>query len=377
LNKIVHVITGLANGGAEGVLYRLCKYDNNHVHVVISLTDEGKYASLLEKEGVQVHCLNLQLGISLLRRLWLLYRLIQKNRPNVLQTWMYHADLIGGVIAKFAGVEQIIWNVRHTTLETGKSKRSTILIAKLCARLSHWVPNKIIYCAHKAQSVHENLGYIKSKSCIISNGYDLRLYDHNTLYREKFRRELGVLKEEVLLGMVGRFDPQKDHFNLIAALDMVKKSGCEVKLALIGRGLDDKNQVLVDYIRSYNLTQEVFLLGQRTDIPSVMNGLDIHVLSSAFGEAFPNVLAEAMACGTPCVTTDVGDSPLIVGDSGWIVPGRNPEALSDAVIQAIREKHEYNQAWLNRKEVCRSRIASNFSIQKMVDSYYNAWFGNV
>lgn len=370
--KIFHIITGLNNGGAEGVLYRLCKYDTKHKHVVISMMDEGKYGSMLKDAGIEVYCLNMKPGRVSLSGLWQLFKLLRMHKPDVVQTWMYHADLIGGVIARLAGVKHVFWNVRHTTLEPGQSKRSTIWVAKACAFVSGWIPKKIIYCAHEAKTVHEALGYKQGKAEIIGNGYDLAQFSIDAEWRIAFRTELKLAHDDTLIGMVGRFDAQKDHANLVRALGLVRKAGYNFKVALIGKDLDANNQPLLNHIGVNQLTENVILLGQRNDIPAVMNGLDLHVLSSS-SEGFPNVLAEAMACGTSCVTTDVGDAALIVGDVGWVVPPKDSQALAKAIMQALEEKQYNHQAWLERKDVCRNRIVENFSIEKMIVAYHRIW----
>ena len=372
--NILHIITGLNNGGAEGVLYRLCKFDTVNKHIVISMMDKGKHGSLLCEVGIVVHCLNMPQGRVTFSGLWRLFKLIREHKPDVVQTWMYHADLIGGLVARLTGVKHVFWNVRHTTLDPGKSKRSTIWVAKVCAVISAWVPRKIVYCAHKAQAVHEAMGYKKGKAEIISNGFDFTQFSIDSFSRATFRSELGLNDDLSLIGMVGRYHPQKDHINLIKALCLVKKANYNFKLVLIGRDLDAKNQILLNHIRDNRLMEKVILLGQRTDISTVMNGLDLHILSSSFGEAFPNVVAEAMLCGTPCVVTDVGDAALIVGESGWIVPPKEPQSLANSIIQAFQEKQTNQQAWLLRKEACRSRIVDNFSMEKMKESYRRVWF---
>ena len=372
--KILHVITGLNNGGAEGVLYRLCKYDNICQHVIISMMGEGKYGPLLKDLGIEVHCLNMPQGRLSILGLWRLFKLISNNKPDVVQTWMYHADLIGGLVARFAGMKHVFWNVRHTTLDPGKSKRSTIWVAKVCAIISGWVPRKIVYCAHKAKAVHEATGYKKGKAEIIHNGFDFTQFSIDNFSRAAFRSELGLNNDVSLIGMVGRYHPQKDHISLIKALCLVKKQNYNFKLVLIGRELNAINQTFLNHIRDNRLTENVILLGQRTDISTVMNGLDLHILSSSFGEAFPNVVAEAMLCGTPCVVTDVGDAALIVGESGWIVPPKELQSLANSIMQALQEKQTNQQAWLLRKEACRSRIVDNFSMEKMKESYRRVWF---
>lgn len=374
MKKILHIITGLKNGGAEGVLYRLCKHDKSCNHIVISLTDEGKYSSLLEQEGIETHCLYIGRGFTFPLALWRLFNLLRKHKPDVVQNWMYHADLIGGIVARLAGIKHVFWNVRHTALEPGKSKRSTILIAKMCSFLSNKIPKKIMYCAYEAQIVHEAQGYQQGKGYVVPNGYDLTKFSISTAIGKEFREAVSVNDDDFLIGMVGRYNPQKDHENLIHALGLVRSSGIEFKLVLIGVDLDAKNQEVIAQIEMHNLFNNVLLLGQRTDIPSAMNGLDIHVLSSSFGEAFPNVLAEAMACGTPCVTTDVGDAALIVGDTGWIVEPKKPYLLAHAIVQAMEDKKADVEGWVLRQKNCRNRIVENFNIEKMIEHYHNTWF---
>jgi len=372
--KIFHVITGLNNGGAEAVLFRLCTYDKVHKHIVVSLIDAGKYGPLLQEKGIVVYSLNMPVGRVTISGLLNLYKLIKIHNPDIVQTWMYHADLIGGVVAKLAGIRTVLWNIRHSTLETGKSKRTTLLVAKLCAWLSHFLPEKIICCAHKAQKVHSTLGYDSTKMAVISNGYDLGMFKPSVEQYQAFRVECVVDSNVFFMGMVGRFDVQKDHFGLLGALSIVKKSGYKFKFSLIGKSLNSQNTMLVEKIHSFGLDKYLLLLDQRNDIPNVMNGLDCHVLSSSFGEAFPNVLAEAMACGIPCVTTDVGDATLIVGDTGWVVPPKDSHALARAIMNVMDEKKFKLKRWKERKVTARKRVEENFSIERMVGKYHEIWF---
>jgi glycosyltransferase involved in cell wall biosynthesis len=371
---VLHIITGLSDGGAEGVLYRLCKFDSANKHIVVSLMDEGKYGSILKDLGVDLHCLNMRQGWVTFSGVWRLFKLIHKNKPDVVQTWMYHADLIGGVVARLAGVRLVFWNIRHTTLESGKSKKSTILVAKLCARLSGVVPIGIVCCAQEALRVHSELGYKASKMTVIGNGYDLFFFNPHETLGVTFRNELNIEVDTMLLGMVGRFNPQKDHFGLLKSLVILKESMPNFKFALVGRDMNISNTVLNVEIKKMDLESNVLLLDQRTDVAKVMNGLEIHVLSSSFGEAFPNVLAEAMACGTPCITTDIGDASVIVGTTGWVVPPKDPNALANAILDAIQEKTHNHQAWIKRKQACRNRIVENFGIERMVANYHQVWF---
>lgn len=363
--KVIHIITGLNDGGAEAVLYRLCTHESVANHHAISMMGEGKYGPLLRQAGVSVSCLNMPQGRVTPNGLWRLWRLLRQERPAVVQTWMYHADLIGGVLARLAGVKRVFWGIHHTTLDARHSKRSTILVAKLCAVLSRWVPTAIVCCAQKALQVHRDLGYV-GKMQVIPNGYDLSRFAVNDAAGGRLRAEWGI-GDRYLLGMVGRFDPQKDHKNFLAALAELKRRGVAFAAVLVGRGLDASNPQLAGWLTELGLEAEVRLLGQRSDIPDVMNALDVHVLSSAF-EAFPNVVAEAMACGTPAIATQVGDAALIVGDTGWVVPPQDAAALADALL-AAREAMNDADAWAARRAAARQRVEENFSLRRMVASY--------
>ena len=144
MTRITHIITGLNDGGAEGVLYRLCTHDTENCHVVVSLMDDGKYGPLLRAAGVEVHCLGMPRGRVRVKALWRLWQLFRSQQTDVVQTWMYHADLIGGMIARLAGISALCWGIRHTTLDRECSLRSTIFVAQLCARTSRWMPRVIV-----------------------------------------------------------------------------------------------------------------------------------------------------------------------------------------------------------------------------------------
>lgn len=370
--KVLHIITGLNDGGAEGVLYRLCTNDNRYEHVVISLLGMGKYGPMLQKQGILVYCLDLKRGSLTLAALRKLYKILKQERPNVIQTWMYHGDLIGGLVARMAGIKKIYWNIRHSTLEKGKSAQSTIYIAKASAILSRWIPRKIICCARSALKIHAGLGYARDKMLVIGNGYEIDRFRPNKQLGLQIRQEFRLSEEIPVLGMVARFDPQKDHNNLLKALKVVKDSGVSFKCLLVGKRIDTANSDLCQKIKSLELEEQVLLLGQRADIPSIMNAIDLHLLSSS-SEAFPNVLAEAMACKTPCISTDVGDAKEIVGDTGWIVSPNDPHQLGQAIIEALDEKKECPSNWMEREKIARDRIVKEFSLNKMLNSYHDVW----
>lgn len=373
MKTVLHIITSLNDGGAEAVLYRLCAYDRGNRHHVISLLDAGKYGPRLEQLGVSVTCLNMPRGRVTFRGLRGLWAELKRQNPDVVQTWMYHADFLGGIVTKLTSRARVYWGIHNTTLDIGKSSRGTIIVAKLCALLSPIVPRTIICCAEKSKEVHTALGYVANKMRVVPNGYDFSIFKQDCAAGNAVREKLGLDLAEPVIGLVARFNPQKDHANLLAALAILKQRGINPTCLLVGVGMEEGNAELVAMIQQLDLGSQVRLLGTRDDIPDIMNALDLHVLSSAFGEAFPNVLAEAMACGTPCVTTDVGDAPVIVGEAGWIVPPSDPAALATAIataLDAVRgaERAEYRNA-------ARAHVVDKFSIERMVSSYKLHWFG--
>lgn len=370
--KVLHVVTGLRSGGAEVSLYKLCVTLSTHLHVVVSLMDEGKFGPMLRAQGIRVVTLEMPRGRITLRGLARLRQVLDTERPDLVQTWMYHSDLIGGVLARWLSAPTVCWGIRHSDLAVDANKRSTIMIARLCAVLSRWVPDRIVCCAEQALTVHQALGYDVTRCVVIPNGYDVSAFQPSREEGLRLRDALGIPAERAVIGLVARFDPQKDHANLFRALARVRDLGWEIAVVLVGAGMLPDNNVVADLVEQSRLAGAVHLLGRRDDIPVIMSALDLHVLSSSCGEAFPNVLAEAMACGIPCVTTDVGDGALIVGDTGWVVPPRDPGALAQAIVRALNERRDVAR-WARRQREARTRVVDKFSLQAMADAYDDLW----
>lgn len=371
---ILHVITSLYPGGAQSALCRLCTNDTANRHTIIAMIGGGDFEECLRHHGIAVESLGFSRKDGLFSGMMALWKHLRKYQPDLVQTWMYHPDLIGGLCARLAGIRHVCWGIRHTALEAGQSSRSSIITARLCARLSGLIPKRIVCCAHEAARLHASLGYRSEKMVVIPNGYDLSAFYP---FGEADDRRHDVLSQDdsqwPVLGMVGRYNRQKDHENLLIALAEVKGRGHDFCCLLVGSGLDDQNLSLVRRIAELDLTSQVRLMGVRSDIPDIMNCLDLHILSSSFGEAFPNVIAEAMACGTPCVGTDVGDTAMIIGDTGWVVPPKESHALADAIHAALVERKDFPDRWAERQAFSVERITNNFTIDRMVTSFDSVW----
>ena len=362
--RVLHVITGLGSGGAEAVLYRLCQFENTNEHIVVSLRSSGKYAVLLKQLGVQIYVLDISNWKNCLPKFFQLINLIKSLKPDIVQTWLYHADLIGGMAARFAGIRKIYWGIHNTTLSKSRTPVTTRKIVEILALLSYCIPQKIIVCAETARLLHIHQGYDGDKMLVINNGYDVNTFKPNLSQK---RIVDGVHYDTPLLGMVARYAPQKDIGNLFQALAIIKNRGISFRCMLVGSNMDYSNRELVDLIEKQNLEDRLILKGERNDLQNIMPALDLLILSSAFGEAFPNVICEAMACGVPCVTTDLGDCSSIVADLGWVVQPSDPSQLAYAIDRALQTLHKLDP------DQIRAKIVKNYSIEKMVNSYTSAW----
>lgn len=371
--RVLHIITGLGQGGAESVLFRLATYPEANVeHVVVSLTDEGIYGERLRAAGVAVHVLGMKRGRVSLGGFLALRALIAAERPDAVQTWMYHADLIGGLAARLAGVRAIAWGIRNSGEHLERSSRSARMVLRACALLSGRIPKAIVCAAQKSAERHADKGYDRARMVVIANGYDLSRYAPNAEARSRVRAQWGVPQDVPAIGCVARWDPLKDHANLLRAIAALVRDGRDAGLrcVLIGRGMETDNAELGALVDKLGLRDRLVLAGPSDDVPAAMNGLDLHVLSSC-AEGFPNVVAEAMACGVYCVVTDVGDAAYIVGDAGVVVPPEQPEALARGIETALREVAARGRE--RAGEAGRARVLENFDIARMVQSYTAVW----
>ncbi|WP_238881008.1 glycosyltransferase family 4 protein [Achromobacter xylosoxidans] len=371
--RVVHVITGLGQGGAESVLWRLATFAGQDVeHIVVSLTDDGLYGERLRAAGITVHTLGMPRGRITLRGFMGLRRLIAGARPCAVQTWMYHADLIGGLAARLAGVRAVAWGIRNSGAHLERSSRSARMVLRACALLSGVLPGAIVCAAQDAAQRHAAKGYRRDRMVVIPNGYDLSRYAPDAAARARVRAQWGLDGDVPVIGCVARWDPLKDHGNLLRAVAALVRDGRDAGLrcVLVGRGMTADNPELMALVDKLGLRERLVLAGPSDEVPAVMNGLDLHVLSSC-AEGFPNVVAEAMACGVYCVATDVGDAAYIIGDTGVVVPPEQPEALARGIETALRDVASRGQG--RAGEAGRARVLENFDLGRMVQSYTAVW----
>lgn len=364
--SVTHVITGTQYGGAEMMLFKLLSSSamaDFDVRVV-SLWSVGPVGEKIRRLGVPIESLGMRRGVPRADALPRLVRLLRSNPTDVMQTWMYHSDLLGGLAGKLVGVP-VAWGLRTGILDP-LTKSLTRMTVRACAALSSTVPTRIIACGESVRRIHIGLGYDASKICVIPNGFDLEAFSPNGEARAAVRAELGFTQSERVVGLVARFDPMKDHRTFVRAAALLSARLPGARFILCGPDMTWDNQPLAAWIREAGLQDRFSLLGPRGDVPRVTCAFDLATSSSRSGEGFPNVIGEAMACGVPCVVTDVGDAGLLVGDTGRVVPPEDAGALASAWHDVLMVAPEERAA---AGAAARNRVAEHFSLPSIAERY--------
>ncbi len=367
--KVVHVINGLGQGGAEAMLEKVVlagKRVNPEIeHRVINIGRPGVVGTRLAGAGITVE--SLQMGPSLRsvhRLITLARRLRSKPVMPVVQTWLWHADLIAGLCARAAGNRQVVWNLRNSMPSHPATKPGSRRVARLCARLSRRVPAAIICNSTAALRAHLEIGYCAEKCVVIPNGFDLRAFVNSPGARSDLRARWGVAPQELLVGMIARVDPLKDHVSFIRAAARVAARMPQTRFALVGEGVT-RDASIQFLLRETELSAR-FILQERSDgVQNVMSALDVFCLAS-HSEGFPNVVGEAMACATPTVATDVGDVRSILADERLVAPPEDPESLASCIeyVLALGERARRELGLRQRR-----RVASEFDIEHVWSRY--------
>lgn len=364
--KLVFIITGTGVGGAETMLHKvLTRLAPEFKPQVISMIPVGKIGDQLRALGIPVESLHMRPGIPNPVALIRLIRDLRRLKPDLVHTWMYHADLMGGVAARLAGVPALAWCIRYSNLGAAHNKSQTLAAMRASAFLSHRVPDRILCCSEAARNIHVAFGYAPEKMVVVPNGFDITHFKPDPNARLSIREELGLPLDVPLVGLVGRWHRQKNHEGFFAAAAALHLRRPEVHFLLAGQGVDSSNQTIRRILAANGLAPVTHLLGLRDDIPRLMAALDV-LASSSYGEAFPNVLGEAMASGVPCAVTDVGDSALIVGETGRVVELGDMARLAVAMDFLLTLTPDERRALGER---ARARVAGHFEIGKIVRQY--------
>ncbi|MCI5209635.1 MAG: glycosyltransferase [Candidatus Electrothrix sp. ATG2] len=366
-SRILHIITGLATGGAEQVLYNLfngglTKYFSNHV---ISLSDEGTIGPRIRELGVPITTLDIRRGFPSFSALSKLRRVTNEVKPDIIQGWMYHGNLAATLARSLAvGRPMLAWSIHHSLNELRHEKPMTRQVIRANRYVSSF-PESIHYCSQLSQKLHEKFGFVAKNGLFIPNGINTQRFLFSSAARQRIRTELDIAPNAQVIGHVARFHPMKNHQIFIQAATDLAIRYPDVHFLLVGRDIIPDNAIITPMI-PMKVSNRFHLLGERSDVPNLMSAMDIFCLSSSWGEAFPLVLGEAMVTGIPCVATDIGDSAIIIGDTGVIVPPGNKHALTTG-LESILTMSPKERSALGTK--AQARIEANYTLEVIVDQY--------
>jgi len=372
MKKILFIITGVGTGGAEMMLYKLLSgIDRTKFEpVVLSLLRKDCFGDQVVNKitalDIPIHSLGMEVGEFDIKKLPKLLDLVRQEQPDILQGWMYHAN-VAAQLASFLTFKftPTIWNIRHSLHSLDYEKKGTAMLIRLLSKLSSF-PVKIIYNSQVGATQHQKVGYKSPKTIVIPNGFDINIFQPSSANRDHLRQELGLAQDAFLIGRICRYHLMKDHETFLRAAALLLQDAPDLHFVLAGINVDHNNSHLREVLNELNIGDRIHLLGERKDVPYLTSALDIAVSSSYFGEAFPNVIGEAMACEVPCVVTGVGDSALIVGDTGKIVPPKNSRVLANACQELIALGTAGREA-LGKK--ARQKIIELYSLESIITQY--------
>lgn len=375
--KIVHIIIGLNVGGAELVLKRLVlasQSKQKFQHEVISLTDKGIIGADLEAANIPVHSINMHGLSSIPTSYFKLRSLLKKINPDIVQTWMYHADFLGGIAAKSIGINKIIWGIRNSNVSAGMSK-TTYYLSHICAKISSYIPSDIVAVSHTAKDYHTAIGYDSKKMIVIPNGFDLEKFSIDTHKRHQLRLQLDIKEDHLVIGNIGRFNPVKNQLNFIKACISLFDKGYTFIALLAGRNVDLKNPEIYNILNDSKYNKNFIFLGEIEDTTNFYNAIDIFCLCSTT-EGFPNVLGEAMATERVCLSTKAGDAEIILGNKSLLIQSTNYEDIASA-LELIIFKNSNNFNFNTLGLEARERIKSKYSISKIVSDFENLYLQDI
>ena len=346
-------------GGAENTLYNLVKNDFDNKHMVISLSKPLHFEKKFRKINVKV--INFNFENSFLKNFYKLVTFIKKNDPSLIQTWMYHAEFVS-IFLKIFISPKILWNIRNSTPYSKSFKLRTRILILFNAFFSYFVPFKIISCSNEATKNHVSIGYCEKFFFYIPNGVDLKKFNFS------FRKNLS---KKNIIGCVARWTAQKDHKNLIEALNLLLKKGNKNwQCYLAGKGLDKKNDELKKLIKHYSLQHHIKLFGPVGEIHKFYKKINFLVLPSKDGEGFPNVILESYASGVPCIATNIGDVRQVLINKKYLIKPKNYKALFNAILKIFDDKYILSK---KNKLNLRKFVSKKYSIQRMLNSYLFIW----
>lgn len=360
--RILHIVPTLASGGAERLLSHLvARLGGQDDQVVVSLIGGEPFFDLSLARVLSLGLDRGQISPSAALRC---RRLVAEQRPDVVHAWMYHANLLSGVVARCGA--PILWSIHNSDLPRAGTRRMTRVINHLCAKLSRRVPAAIVYAGEKARELHDGIGYDAAKSLVIPNGIDFQAFSRDPEARREMRRQLGIADDVFLVGAMARFDPQKDHAMLLRAFAKLRREH-KAQLVVAGADCTPANPLLADLVNKFGVGENVKLIGPRSDVARLLSAFDVLALPSRFGEAMPMVAIEAVAAEVPIVATDVGETGRFVVTPDFLTRPGDADAFAEALSRmalAVR-----SEAFKSDVRSLRERLAEVYGIDHVAACY--------
>lgn len=313
--KILHIINSLGNGGAEKNLVRLIENDKKNSHEIIILKTNNFYSNILKKTDTKIYTLNLSLNKNLLNAFRKMHKIIKKNNSSFVMCWMYHACIVGSILYLFNIKINLIWNIRHSSFKIGKSKLSTIFLARVIMPFFHLVPKAIVYNSKYSLKVHNFFFYFNKKNTVIHNGFSIP--------EKFFKKNLFVKNNLIKIGFIGRYNHQKNHYFFFNFLSLLDEKKINFSAYLVGNGINKNNSSLNYIIKKFDLKNKIFFLKEKNNINEYYQNFDIVISTSFYGESFPNILAESMINRTICLAPNIGENKFIIKNKNLIYERNN------------------------------------------------------
>jgi len=364
--SIAFLVRSLEIGGAETQLAALAKgLDRSRFKAtVFCFYATGALVRELRDAGIEVVALEKRGRWDVAHFLRRFYLQMRAVRPDVIHSFMGPPNLIATLMQPFGGRPRVVWGVRSSQMKLSDYDVTWRLTFALERRLSH-LPDAIIANSFAGRDHLIAKGFCATRLSVVPNGIDVGRYEADAEAGQALRAEWGVGEQDRLIGLVARLDTKKDHVGFLRAASILSGQRSDVRFVLIGGdGRVNRDELKAFAASVEALESKVIWAGPRHDMTAVYSALDVNCSASAYGEGFPNVVAEAMASEVPCVVTDVGDAKRIVGDTGIVTPPGEPEALAEG-LQRILDLDKAQRRTLGRD--CRSRISEHFSERVMLE----------
>tara|TARA_A100001388_G_scaffold182021_1_gene136355 strand:+ start:25255 stop:26379 length:1125 start_codon:yes stop_codon:yes gene_type:complete len=369
--QYIHIINDLKQGGTNYSIYRLIKKLDKDAKI-ISLYSKDYYYDIFKENGNEVYTIDLSSIKNFLKSLIKVIKILSREEEYILHCWLYKSCVFG-VIFSLIYNKKIIWNIRHADTSFSFKKFKKYLIIRICIFLSKIKKTNIIYNSYFARLNHEKIGFNAKNTYVINNGFELNKYEFKIKDKLNFLKKYNIQNDKFIISMFARYHPIKNHKVFLESMSKIKNTQLNFHIFLAGRDINYKNKELMEQIKKYKLTDKITLAGilLEKELNDSYHASDLTILSSK-SESFPNVIGEAMACNTPCITFDVGDCKKLIGDTGWIAYKKNSTTLAESINLAINLYHD-KKKWTELKHRCRDRIKEFFNIKDEIKKYKNIY----